>query len=222
MKHILFFLISFPTLLQAQYKYGLTPVTLQQYQQQVKDDSKKELINLETAIPGIVLDIRYATANNFTGEVIYNLPRAYARKPVAEALKRAQAEFSKHGVGIKVYDAYRPYSATVKFYEVYRDTTYVASPYKGSRHNRGCAIDMTLVDLKTGEELRMPTAYDSFKKEAWPTTPVKDPIVKKNRDLIISVMHKHGFKVSASEWWHFDFNGWQKFEVMDIDFEELE
>lgn len=222
MKYILFFLIFFPALLQAQYKYGLTPVTLQQYQQQVKGDSEKELVNLATAIPGIVLDIRYATTNNFTGEVIYNLPRAYARKPVAETLKKAQEEFSKHGVGIKVYDAYRPYSATVKFYEVYRDTTYVASPYKGSRHNRGCAIDMTLIDLKTGEELKMPTEYDSFKKEAWPTTPVKDPIVKKNRDLIISVMHMHGFKVSASEWWHFDFSGWQKFEVMDIDFEELE
>jgi D-alanyl-D-alanine dipeptidase len=222
MRYTLFLFVCFPVLLQAQYKYGLTPVTLQQYQQQVKNDAEKELVNLANAIPGIVFDIRYATANNFTGEVIYNLPRAYARKPVADALKKAQEEFSKHGVGIKVYDAYRPYSATVKFYEVYRDTTYVASPYKGSRHNRGCAIDMTLVDLKTGEELKMPTEYDSFKNEAWPTTPVKDPIVKKNRDLIISVMHKHGFKVNASEWWHFDFNGWQKFEVLDIDFEELE
>jgi D-alanyl-D-alanine dipeptidase len=222
MRYTLFLFVCFPVLLQAQYKYGLTPVTLQQYQQQVKNDAEKELVNLANAIPGIVFDIRYATANNFTGEVIYNLPRAYARKPVADALRKAQEEFSKHGVGIKVYDAYRPYSATVKFYEVYRDTTYVASPYKGSRHNRGCAIDMTLVDLKTSEELRMPTEYDSFKKEAWPTTPVKDPVIKKNRELIISVMHKHGFKVNASEWWHFDFNGWQKFEVMDIDFEELE
>ncbi|MBX2947020.1 MAG: M15 family metallopeptidase [Cyclobacteriaceae bacterium] len=222
MKYVLFFLISFPVLLQAQYKYGLTPVTLEQYQQQVKANPEKELIDLEKFIPGIVLDIRYATTNNFTGEVIYNLPRAYARKPVAEALKKAQEEFSRHGVKIKIYDAYRPYSATVKFYEVYRDTTYVASPYKGSRHNRGCAIDMTLVDLKTGEELKMPTEYDSFKKEAWPSTPVKDPLIKKNRDLIISVMHKHGFKVNASEWWHFDFNGWQKFEVMDIDFEKFE
>lgn len=222
MKHVLFFLISFPLLLQAQYKYGLSPVTLQQYQQQVKANPEKELIDLEKFIPGIVLDIRYATTNNFTGEQIYNLSQAYARKPVAEALKKAQEEFSKHGVGIKIYDAYRPYSATVKFYEVYRDTTYVASPYKGSRHNRGCAIDMTLVDLKTGEELKMPTEYDSFKKEAWPSTPVKDPLIKKNRDLIISVMQRHGFKVNASEWWHFDFNGWQKFEVMDIDFEKLE
>ncbi|MBX2958142.1 MAG: M15 family metallopeptidase [Cyclobacteriaceae bacterium] len=222
MKYAWYLFVCFPVLLQAQYKYGLTPVTLQQYQQQVKANPEKELVNLAATVPGIVLDICYATTNNFTGEVIYALPRAYARKPVAEALKKAQEEFSRHGVGIKVYDGYRPYSATVKFYEVYRDTTYVASPYKGSRHNRGCAIDMTLVDLKTGEELKMPTEYDSFKKEAWPTTPVKDPVIKKNRDLIISIMHKHGFKVNASEWWHFDFNGWQKFEVMDIDFEELE
>lgn len=222
MKYAWYLFVCFPVLLQAQYKYGLTPVTLQQYQQQVKANPEKELVNLAATIPGIVLDIRYATKNNFTGEIIYTLPRAYARKPVAEALKKAQEEFSRHGVGIKVYDGYRPYSATVKFYEVYRDTTYVASPYKGSRHNRGCAIDMTLVDLKTGEELKMPTEYDSFKKEAWPTTPVKDPVIKKNRDLIISVMHKHGFKVNTSEWWHFDFNGWQKFEVMDIDFEKLE
>jgi len=206
----------------AQNKYGLRAVTLEEYRKSLRTQPEKELVNLATYIPGIVLDIRYATSNNFTGEVIYQLPRAYARKPVAEALKKAQADFNKQGVGIKVYDGYRPYKATVKFYEVYRDTTYVASPYRGSRHNRGCAIDMTLVDLKTGEELPMPTAFDSFQKEAWPTTPVKDPVIKKNRDLIISVMEKHGFKVNASEWWHFDFIGWQKFEVMDIDFEELE
>jgi D-alanyl-D-alanine dipeptidase len=155
-------------------------------------------------------------------EKIYTLAKAYARKPVAEALKKAQADFKKLGYTIKVFDGYRPYAATVKFYESYRDTTYVASPYKGSRHNRGCAIDMTIVDLKTGKDLPMPTEYDSFKKEAWPSTPVKDPVIKKNRDLIISVMQKHGFKVNGSEWWHFDFIGWQKFDVMDIAFEELE
>lgn len=206
----------------AQNKYGLKAVTLNEYKRSIASAPEKELVNLEKLIPGIILDIRYATTNNFTGEKIYNLSRAYARKPVAEALKKAQAEFNKAGVGIKIYDAYRPYKATVKFYEVYRDTTYVASPYRGSRHNRGCAIDMTIVDLKTGKELQMPTEFDSFKKEAWPTTPVKDPLIKKNRDLIISVMEKNGFKVNASEWWHFDFVGWKKYEVMDIDYEELE
>jgi D-alanyl-D-alanine dipeptidase len=193
-----------------------------QYELSIEGNPSKELVDLKEYIPSVVLDIRYATENNFTGEKIYTLAKAYARRPVAEALKQAQATFATYNVGIKIYDAYRPYSATVKFYEVYRDTTYVASPYRGSRHNRGCAIDMTLIDLKTGEELKMPTDFDSFRKEAWPSTPISDSVVKKNRDLIISVMSKHGFKVNSSEWWHFDFKGWDKFDVLDIDFEELE
>ena len=217
---VLLVMISFSSF--AQNKYGLKATTFPEYKASLKTAPEKELVNLETFIPDIKLEIRYATTNNFTGEKIYNLSRAYARKPVAEALKKAQADFKKAGVGIKIFDAYRPYKATVKFYEVYHDTTYVASPYRGSRHNRGCAIDMTIVDLKTGKELQMPTEFDSFKKEAWPTTPVKDPLIKKNRDLIISIMEKNGFKVNASEWWHFDFVGWKKYEVMDIDYEELE
>ena len=221
MKRLLLFSLFLPLTLSAQYKYGLTPVTLEKYQASIVSNEQNELINLEKDIPGIVLDIRYATENNFTKEKIYNLPRAYARKPVAESLKKAQEEFKSLGFGIKIFDAYRPYAATVKFYEVYKDTTYVASPYRGSRHNRGCAIDMTIFDLKTGEDLPMPTEYDSFRKEAWPSTPVSDPVIKKNRDLIIAVMQKHGFKVNGSEWWHFDFIAWQKFDVMDISFEEL-
>ncbi len=205
-----------------QNKYGLKATTLDQYKLDVKSNPQKELIDLEKFIPGIALDIRYATTSNFTNEKIYNLAKAYARKPVAEAVKKAQAELKSKGLGIKVFDAYRPYKATVKFYEVYHDTTYVASPYKGSRHNRGCAIDMTIFNLKTGKELKMPTGYDSFQKAAWPSTPVKDPEIKRNRDLIISVMQKQGFKVNGSEWWHFDFTGWKNFEVLDIDFEELQ
>ncbi|MEI9917998.1 MAG: M15 family metallopeptidase [Bacteroidota bacterium] len=222
MKSLTLFFVFFCSIAVAQNKYGLKATNLEEYKKSLSAAPEKELINLETFIPNIILDIRYATANNFTHEKIYNLSRAYARKPVAEALKKAQAEFNKQGIGIKIFDAYRPYKATVKFYEVYRDTTYVASPYRGSRHNRGCAIDMTIVDLKTGKELQMPTEFDSFKKEAWPTTPVKDPLIKKNRDLIISVMERNGFKVNASEWWHFDFVGWKKYEVLDIDYEQLE
>lgn len=206
----------------AQNKYGLKVSDKDAYLKAVKVDARKELIDLEKFIPGIVLDIRYATKNNFTGEQIYNLPKAYARKPVAEALKKVQADLKVQGLGIKIFDAYRPYKATVKFYEVYKDTTYVASPYRGSRHNRGCAIDMTLIVLKTGEALKMPTPYDSFQKEAWPTTPISDPEARKNRKLIIDAMQKHGFKVNSSEWWHFDFIGYKQYEVLDIDFEELE
>lgn len=219
----LFLCVSFScTITHAQNKYGLKATTFKDYLLTVKANSNKELIDLEKFIPSVVLDIRYATTDNFTHEKIYNLAKAYARKPVADALKKAQAEFNLQGLGIKIFDAYRPYKATVKFYEVYHDTTYVASPYRGSRHNRGCAIDMTLIDLKTGKELQMPTGYDSFQKAAWPSTPVKDPLIKKNRDLIINVMQKYGFKVNSSEWWHFDFIGWKGYEVLDIDFEELE
>src|SRR5690349_6909866 len=206
----------------AQNRYGLKTTNYAEYKQSIKSNPDKELIDLEKFVPGIVLDIRYATTNNFTKEKIYNLAKAYARKPVAESLKKVQAELKPQGLGIKIFDGYRPYKATVRFYEVYHDTTYVASPYRGSRHNRGCALDLTVIDLKTGQELKMPTGFDSFKKEAWPTTPVSDPEARKNRALLIAAMEKHGFKVNSSEWWHFDFIGWQKFEVLDIDFEELE
>jgi D-alanyl-D-alanine dipeptidase len=218
---ILLFFLPVLGLAQPKYKYGLQPTTFNQYKASLKANPGKELVDLEKFIPDMVMDIRYATTNNFTGQKIYNLAKAYARRPVAEALKKAQAEFKSLGVCVKMHDAYRPYSATVKFYEEYHDTTYVASPYSGSRHNRGCALDMTIVDLKTKKELKMPTPYDSFSKDAWPTSPVKDAEAKKNRDLLIRVMEKHGFKVNASEWWHFDFVGWRKYEVMDIDFEEL-
>ena len=214
-------LLFLPALAHSQNKYGLRAIQYAEYQATIKGNPSRELVNLEKFIPGIMLDIRYATTNNFMKQKIYNLPRAYARRSVAEALKKAQADFTAQGVAIKIHDAYRPYKATVKFYELYHDTTYVASPYRGSRHNRGCALDMTIYDLATGKELVMPTEYDSFKKEAWPSTPVSDPVIRKNRNLIISVMERNGFKVNSTEWWHFDFVGWQNYEVMDINFEEL-
>lgn len=211
-----------PTLVVAQNKYGLQTTGLPAYQASLKANPEKELVNLAKATPDIILEIGYATEKNFTGKKIYTLARAYVRKPVATALRQAQAEFKKMGYGIKVYDAYRPYKATVKFYEEYHDTTYVASPYRGSRHNRGCALDMTIIDLKTGKELPMPTPWDAFDTQAWPTAVISDPIIRKNRDLLIAVMERNGFTVYEHEWWHFDFNGWKNYEVMDIDFEELE
>lgn len=205
-----------------QNKYGLETTDLNEYRASLESNPEKELVNLADVAPEIVLEIGYATERNFTGKQIYTLARGYTRKPVAEALKRAQADFNAMGYGIKVYDAYRPYKATVKFYEEYHDTTYVASPYRGSRHNRGCALDMTLIDLKTGEELTMPTAWDAFDSLAWPTAEVADSVARNNRNMLIAVMARNGFSVYAYEWWHFDFNGWEAFEVMDIDFEELE
>lgn len=215
-------LLAVTTAALAQNKYGLKTTGLAEYRASLRANPDKELVNLAKVAPDIRLEIGYATEKNFTGKKIYTLARAYVRKPVADALKRAEKEFNKLGYGIKVYDAYRPYKATVKFYEEYHDTTYVASPYRGSRHNRGCALDMTIVDLKTGAELPMPTPWDSFDPQAWPTAEVSDPVIRKNRDLLIAVMERNGFTVYEHEWWHFDFNGWKNFEVMDIDFEQLE
>ena len=222
-QHILVVLICVTSHVSfAQYKYGLKPLGYDAYEKSVKGDPTRKLIDLEKHIPGIALDIRYATTNNFTGEQIYEEARAFARRPVADALKKVQDDLKTQGLALKIFDAYRPYRATVKFYEVYRDTTYVASPYQGSRHNRGCAIDLTLISLKTGEELKMPTGYDAFTREAWPTTPVRDPEARKNRQVLIDAMEKHGFRVNASEWWHFDFVGWKNFEVLDIEFSLLD
>ena len=208
---------------RAQTDYGIRPLDVVQYRASLDGHPEKELIDLQKFVPGLVLDIKYATKDNFTHERVYTLARAYARKPVAGALRKIQAQLKEKGLGIKIFDAYRPWSATVKFFELMKgDSTYVASPYKGSRHNRGCALDLTLVELSTGKELPMPTAYDAMQKESWPRAPVSDPAIRKNREMLIALMESNGFKVYDTEWWHFDFGGWDKFEVMNIPFEQLE
>ncbi|MCW7479809.1 M15 family metallopeptidase [Leptospira kanakyensis] len=192
------------------------------YELSIQKNSNKELINLEKKIPEILLDIKYATPDNFTKQVIYKEAKAFARKPVAEALRKANLDFLQLGYSIKIFDAYRPYRATVKFFEIVGDTRYVASPKNGSRHNKGCAIDLTLVDQKTKKELHMPTEYDSFRKEAWAEAAVTDPEILKNRTILISTLKQYGFRVNKTEWWHYDFLECSGFEVLDIPFEELE
>ncbi len=191
------------------------------YNKLVKEDSLNQLINLEDFIPGIVLDIRYATTNNFTGEKIYNSPCAFVRKPVAEALSDIQKELLENGIGLKVFDAYRPYTATVKFCEVYKDTNFVAAPWKGSIHNRGCAVDVTLIDLKTNKAFEMPTVFDDFTEEASHSYSDLSDNILKNRQTLKNIMIKHGFQIYDTEWWHYNFRDWKNFELMDISFEEL-
>nr|WP_319512309.1 M15 family metallopeptidase [uncultured Draconibacterium sp.] len=202
--------------------YNLSLVnSVKEYKKQVNKDATMELVDLEKVIDNVVLDIRYATANNFTGEVIYQSPKAYARKPVAAALQLVQDSLAGLNLGLKVYDAYRPYAATVRFYEVYPDTDFVADPKKGSRHNRGCAVDVSLVNLATKQELVMPTAFDDFSEKAHSTyIDLPEPALQ-NRAILIGVMSHFGFSVISTEWWHYDFNGWEKFPLMDLSFEEL-
>ncbi|RYZ99038.1 MAG: D-alanyl-D-alanine dipeptidase [Sphingobacteriaceae bacterium] len=210
------------TTLHGQVAAGLPPVQhFGQYKAGVSNNTGKKLVEIKKLVPGIVLDIRYATTNNFTGQQVYKQARAFARLPVVNALQKVQAELKPQGLALKIFDAYRPYSVTVKFYKIAKDTTYVADPRKGSRHNRGCAIDLTLIDIKTGRELDMPTGYDSFEKAAWAGYMNLSPQKIKNRELLRAVMEKYGFTIYPSEWWHYDFNSWEQYELMDVPFEEL-
>ena len=195
--------------------------TKEVYDEQVIVNPLNKVEDLQK-IKNIELDIRYATANNFTSKVIYTSPKAFTRKPVFEALKKVQDSLSKLNLGIKVFDAYRPYAATLKFHEVYPDTNYVANPRSGSRHNRGCAIDLTLVDLRTGKELEMPTEFDNFTEKAHIDYQNLSDTVIANRKLLLNIMTHFGFTCIGSEWWHYDYNGWQEYKLMDISFEELE
>jgi D-alanyl-D-alanine dipeptidase len=191
------------------------------YKKLVEEDKNKQLVEIKKRIPDIKLDIRYAGKNNFAKQAVYKQARAFARLPVVEALKNVQSELKKSGFGLKIFDGYRPYSVTVKFFAIASDKSFVANPKDGSRHNRGCAIDLTLIDLKTGKELEMPTPYDSFAAEAASDFMNLPANVIQNRELLRSTMEKNGFRVLNNEWWHFDFNGWKNYELMDIPFEDL-
>lgn len=194
---------------------------LASYKENIKNNPNNELIEIKKAIPSIALDIRYATKNNFMKQRMYSQARAFARKPVVEKLEQVQEALKKKGLGLKIYDAYRPYAVTLSFYEKASDKNFVANPNKGSKHNRGCAVDLTLIDLKTKKELAMPTPYDSFAPEAAANYVALRPEVQKNRDYLIAIMHANGFRVIPNEWWHFDFIGWEKYGLMDIPFEKL-
>ncbi len=197
--------------------YGLSIITTKaEYLESVKQNEDNMMMDLQQVIPDVMLDIRYAGADNFTGQPVYELPKAFLRKPAALALKNAQIELAAHGLGLKVFDAYRPYSATLKFYEIIGDTNFVAAPWHGSRHNRGCAVDVTLVNLLSGEELEMPTVFDDFTNAAAPDFDDLPYHIIRNRQLLIDVMKQNHFSVYPYEWWHFDYKNWEDFSLMDI------
>ncbi len=196
-----------------------TPEALQTI---VLADSSHALVDLAQFIPGISLDIRYAGNHNFTRTTIYTQARAFIRKPVAAALRNVQQSLDSIGLALKIYDAYRPYQASLKFYEVVPDTLFVAAPWQGSRHNRGAAVDLSLIDKKTGLELQMPTKFDDFTPAAAPDYNNITDEARANRSLLIHIMSKNGFSVYPSEWWHYDFVGWEKFDLLDLSFEQLD
>lgn len=173
-----------------------------------------ELVDIRDVNPNIRLDIRYATPNNFTGVAVYDQPLCLLRPEVARRLDRVQRDLESRGLGLKVYDCYRPLSIQKKFWSLVPDERYVANPAKGSRHNRGAAVDLTLVDAR-GRELPMPTGYDDFTPRAHRDFKDLPAEAIRNRELLEQVMQSHGFEPLPSEWWHFDAQGWERYPVMD-------
>ena len=173
------------------------------------------LVDVATVAPGIRLDIRYATAKNFTGRALYPAARCLLRPGVAERLARAQEAAAAQGLGLKVFDCYRPLSVQRAMWTLVPDERYVADPAKGSRHNRGAAVDLTLVDA-SGKELPMPTGFDDFSTRAHRDYDDLPPNVIANRAQLERLMQDAGFSGLPTEWWHFDADGWERYDVLDV------
>ena len=180
-----------------------------------------DLLEVKKVIPNVVLDIRYATTNNFTGQKLYDGDRTFLRKETAKKLAAAQREFNAQGLGLKIYDAYRPLSVQRKMWAVYPHPGYVADPARGSRHNRGAAVDVTLIHLDTGKELPMPSHYDEFSERAHRDYTGASAEETRNRELLERVMQKNGFKGLPTEWWHFDDVDSRKYGLLDIDSSQI-
>ncbi|MEP7258165.1 MAG: M15 family metallopeptidase [Flavitalea sp.] len=224
---IVLLLTAFLTVNAQQDTNGLKPLkilsTVEAYQSSVQADPEKAMIELKTVVPTIIYDLRYATKNNFTGKKLYpkNTHHTFLRKMPANALAEVQKELNEKGLVIKVFDVYRPYAVSKKFWDLIHDDRYVADPAKGSLHNRGLAIDMTLVDAKTGKELEMGTGFDDFTEKAHPDHMQFPADILANRKILRSVMEKNGFEQFPTEWWHYSWPDNRNYETLDIENEVL-
>ena len=184
---------------------------------------ESDLVDLATLDKRIKLDIRYATDRNFLSTPVYSSARAFLQRPAAEALRRAHRELVKQGYGLLIFDAYRPWYVTKIFWDATPADKheFVADPAQGSRHNRGCAVDLSLYDLKTGREVEMPSGYDEMSERAYPSYKGGTPEQLAHRELLRQKMEEQGFAVFASEWWHFDFRDWRDYGIQNIPFERI-
>lgn len=179
------------------------------------------MVSLTALIPSLVTDLVYGTPRNFTHTVLYTHPLPYMRRDAATALVAVQQELAKQGLGLKVYDAFRPFSVSCKMWRLVPDKRYVANPAKGSKHNRGLAVDITIIDLNTGKELNMGTAFDNFTDTAHHDFVLLPEKVLVHRKLLKRVMWKHGFTPVPTEWWHYNWRTNEEFEVIDLDFDQV-
>jgi D-alanyl-D-alanine dipeptidase len=179
------------------------------------DFRPSDLVELVTLDPTIKLDVRYATPNNFLGTVFYPEARAFLQRPAAQALVRAHRRLRKQGYGLLIHDGYRPWHVTKVFWEATPDADkiFVADPSQGSRHNRGCAVDLSLYSLSTGEPIEMVGTYDEISDRSYPDYPGGTSLQRWHRRLLRDAMEAEGFTVYEAEWWHFDYKDWQRYRI---------
>lgn len=203
-------------------KYGLPVITKSNdFKATITKDENKAMLDIRN-IPGVVADLAYVKANNFMKKPLYPYTTTtYLRKPAVMALIEVQKELKEKGAGIKIWDGYRPYSITELMWEPIKDERYVANPARGSGHNRGIAVDLTLIDLNTKEELNMGTGFDHFSDTAHHSFKSLSNDVLANRQLLLSVMKRHGFLSLETEWWHYYLPDSNNFELLDISFKTL-
>jgi D-alanyl-D-alanine dipeptidase len=184
---------------------------------------KPDLVELAGLDPAIKLDIRYATDNNFVHRPVYDQARAFLQRPAAEALLRAEHVLSAQGYGLLIFDGYRPWRVTRTFWDVTPKALreFVANPAKGSKHNRGCAVDLSLYTLATGGEVEMPSPYDDFTPKAYPTYTGGTAEERAARDVLRRAMEAQGFSVEPNEWWHFNYKDWKLYPILDIPFDAI-
>jgi len=179
----------------------------------------QKLVNIKKVIPTIALDIRYATSNNFTKHILYSTSSCYVLQKTATQLACAQAELAKEGLGLKIFDGFRPLATQHRMWDLIHDERYVSNPSKGGgRHTRGTTVDVTLVD-QHGNELPMGTPFDDFSEKAWHACADLPQEVLNNRKKLCALMEKHGFKPIKTEWWHYDLADWDQHPVLDVDLE---
>jgi D-alanyl-D-alanine dipeptidase/CubicO group peptidase (beta-lactamase class C family) len=183
-----------------------------------------DLVELADVDPTLQLDIRYATTNNFMSTVFYPEARAFLQRPAAAALARVHARLRERGYGLRVFDAYRPWHVTKMFWDATpaAQKIFVADPSQGSRHNRGCAVDLTLVHAHTGAPVEMVAGYDEFSERSFPDYPGGTSRQRWHRELLRSAMLREGFHTYEWEWWHFDFAGWERYPILDLEFAQLD
>ncbi len=188
-----------------------------------KDKREADLIELTKLSKTIKLDIKYATADNFVGHPLYPEARAFLQRPAARAVIKVHQELKDQGLGLVIYDGYRPWSITKLFWGAVREDQrkFVADPAKGSKHNRGCAVDLGIYNLKTGKAIPMPSAYDEFTDRASPDYNGGTDEERSNRDMLRRMMESAGFTVNLNEWWHFDFKDWEQYAIYDTPFSEI-